>query len=48
VSKTVHLRDALVYTGRHLLRARERMNEIVGTIAELRKGTLWRVILRTG
>src|SRR5215210_6617504 len=28
--KTIHLRDALVYTGTHLFRARERKDEIVG------------------
>jgi len=36
-----------VYTGRHLLGARERKNEIVGTIAEPRKRPLWLPILRT-
>jgi hypothetical protein len=35
-----------VYTDRHLLGARERKNEIVGTIAEPRKGSRWRAILR--
>src|SRR5919112_102819 len=40
------LRDALVYTGTHLFRARERKDEIVGTIAEPRKDVLWRVVLR--
>jgi hypothetical protein len=34
------LRDALVCTGRRLFRARERKDEIVGTIAELRKGAV--------
>jgi hypothetical protein len=48
VPKTIHLRDALVYTGTHLFRARERKDEIVGTIAEPRKDALWRMILRTG
>jgi hypothetical protein len=46
VSKTIYLRVAFVYTSRHLFRARE--SEIVGTIVEPRKGTVWRVILRTG
>jgi hypothetical protein len=34
--------------GCYLFRARERKVKIVGTIAEPRKGTLWRAILRTG
>ena len=37
-----------VYTGGHLFGARERKNEIVGTVAKPRKGTLWRMILRPG
>jgi hypothetical protein len=44
--KTVHLRDAFVYTGEALFGARERKDEIVGTIAEPRKGALWRLNLR--
>jgi hypothetical protein len=38
---------ALVYTDRCLFGARERKEKIVGTIAEPRKGTLLREILRT-
>src|SRR5215210_6044266 len=47
-ARVAHLRNALVYTGRHLFRARERKDNIVGTIAEPRKGAVWRAILRTG
>jgi hypothetical protein len=43
-----NLRDALVYKGTGLFRARERKDNIVGTIAEPRKGAVWRAILRTG
>src|SRR5215211_5746653 len=51
-SSSTHLGEygcfGAVYTGRHLFRARERRDEIVGTIAEPRKGALWLPILRTG
>jgi hypothetical protein len=43
-----NLSDALVYKGTGLFRARERKDNIVGTIAEPRKGAVWRAILRTG
>jgi hypothetical protein len=43
-----NLRDALVYKGTGLFRARERKDNIVGTIAEPRKGAVWLPILRTG
>jgi hypothetical protein len=43
-----NLRDALVYKGTGLFRARERKDNIVGTIAEPRKGAVWMAILRTG
>jgi hypothetical protein len=43
-----NLRDALVYKGNEHFRARERKDNIVGTIAEPRKGAVWRAILRTG
>src|SRR5215208_21574 len=37
----------LVYKGGHLFRARERKDNLVGTIAEPRKGLVWLAILRT-
>ena len=45
--KITHLGDVLGAHRCYLLRARERKNKIVGTIAEPRKGTLWLPILRT-
>jgi hypothetical protein len=44
--QTVHFRDALVYTDGCFSGARERKDNLVGTIAEPRKGALWRAILR--
>jgi hypothetical protein len=40
--------DALVYKGTGIFRARERKDNIVGTIAEPRKGAVWMAILRAG
>src|ERR687898_1425431 len=45
--QTVHLRAALVYTERCFLGARERKDNLVGTIAEPRKDALWLLNLRT-
>jgi hypothetical protein len=36
-----------IYGWRHLFRARERKDNIVGTIAEPRKDLVWLAILRT-
>jgi hypothetical protein len=38
--------NAHVYRGRHLFWARERKDNLVGTIAEPRKGAVWPSILR--
>jgi hypothetical protein len=46
-TKIIRLGDVLGTYGCYLVRARERKDKIVGTIAEPRKGTLWLVILRT-
>jgi hypothetical protein len=46
-TKIIRLGDALAAYGCYRFRARERKDKIVGTIAELRKGTLWLPILRT-
>jgi hypothetical protein len=46
-TKIIRLGDVLGACGCYLVRARERKDKIVGTIAEPRKGTLWLPILRT-
>jgi hypothetical protein len=46
-TKIIHLGDVLGAYDCYRVRARERKDKIVGTIAEPRKGTLWLPILRT-
>ena len=47
-TKIIRLGDVLGAFDCYLVRARERKNKIVGTIAEPRKGLVWLPILRTG
>ena len=47
-TKIIRLGGVLGALDCYLVRARERKDKIVGTIAEPRKGTLWLPILRTG